>query len=55
METLFTFDTVQTACCVEWSPHGERNQVICGTYFLENQSSRIGTLFSFKNEELKKI
>ena len=50
METLFTFDTVQTACCIEWSPH-DRTQVLCGTYFLENQKSRIGTIYSFKNEK----
>lgn len=50
MKKCFTYETKQTADCVEWCP-SQRDLVILGTYQLEKDSTRIGSLTSFQKKE----
>jgi diphthamide biosynthesis protein 7 len=49
MKNLFDYDTIRTACSVEWSPI-HRNQFVCGTYQLESQDKRLGSIILFERE-----
>lgn len=52
MKSIWNFDTIETPCSVEWSPK-DQSTFVCGTYLLENQSSRIGTIYAFQKTQYR--
>lgn len=50
MKTCFFYKTKYTADCVEWCPF-QRDLVVLGTYQLQKDSSRIGSLTLFEKKE----